>query len=117
MYLSSVAAGSALATSCEQPGSLCFTVCSVSDVPAKCCSWSFLLVQSCSLYTSLGFHLHKKTGHCGKGEHSTVVLMEPGELRDSVLLHAREGVWGGKCDSGSLQIKIDGYQTGKKVLI
>lgn len=76
MHLSSVAAGSALTRSCEQPVSPCFPVRSVSAVPAKCCSWLFLLVQSCSLYASLGFQHHKRTGRCGKGEHSASTPLE-----------------------------------------
>lgn len=53
----------------------------------------------------------------GIGEHSTVVLMEPGELSGSMLLHAREGVWGGMCVSGNLEIKHDGHQTVKENFI
>lgn len=111
MHLSSIAAEAVSTRSCEQPVSLCFPVRSVSAVPAKCCFWSFLFVQSCSLCASLGFQHHKRTGvveRVSQRQHPYGAA----EPRDSVLLHAGEGVWGGKCDSGSLEIKTDRYQTG-----
>lgn len=69
----------------------------------------FLLVQICSLHSSLGFQLYwekKKMGSCRKGEQGTAVFMEQAELRYSIILHAREGPGEVSVTQGAWKLKL-----------
>lgn len=96
----------------SQPGSCCWQralhISVVLVVFISADLWSVLLS---SLSAS------PKDGVCGTGEHSTVVLEEPGDLSGNMVLHARGELWGGMCVSGSLEIKYNGHQTVKKFFL